>query len=79
MENKNLPNFNLIEKDPIFHSHFSDDLDVHHPLAYDSVDCDRCGHALHAFHNECMDCWFEFTEEKCNLCKDCFFDLYNEY
>jgi len=30
-----------------------------HPLAYEQVNCKRCGELLHAANNECMQTWVE--------------------
>lgn len=58
-------------KEPIIHSHITDGLEENHPLAYDSVYCDKCKkEMLHCFNNECMQTWFE--TDKGNFCTKCY-------
>lgn len=55
--------------DPIIHTHESDCLEAHHPLAYVNLCCDRCGVLVHAGNNECMRTWVEY--KAFTLCGAC--------
>lgn len=57
-------------KEPIIHSHLSDELEEAHPRAYDAVFCDLCNEMLHASNNECMQTWVEWYD--LNICFTCF-------
>lgn len=60
---------NPLEDEPLIHSHVADSLPDDHPLAFESVKCDSCGVTVHAFNNECMRTWIEFSDG--NLCAQC--------
>ena len=55
--------------EPLIRSHVTDVLPEDHPLAYEQVDCDRCGTIIHAGNNECMTTWIEWGPYK--LCGEC--------
>jgi len=60
-----------VPSEPNIHSHITDVLDDSHPLAYETVYCDKCRSAmLHAANNECMQTWIETG--KGNFCTHCF-------
>ena len=67
MERKNA---HFFSKEPLIHSHITDELPDDHPLAQKSVYCSRCLVMLHAVNNECMQTWFE--TEYGNFCTKCF-------
>lgn len=58
------------DDEPLIHSHLTDRLPDEHPLANESVDCDRCRALLHACNNECMQTWFETAAG--NFCTECY-------
>jgi hypothetical protein len=59
--------------EPLIHSHITDELPDAHPLAYKTVDCDKCDVMVHASNNECMQTWVE--SGKGNYCLACFVSL----
>jgi len=46
-------------EEPRIHSHITDALPDDHALAYEMVDCEKCGVMVHASNNECMQTWIE--------------------
>ena len=57
-------------KEPIIHSHITDCLPDDDERAWDSINCEKCGEALHSIPNECMQTWIE--TEFGNYCTTCF-------
>jgi len=64
-------------KEPIIHSHISDELHPDSELlkklkesGNDGIYCDKCGKMLCDFNSECMETWFE--TDYGNYCTDCF-------
>ena len=60
----------IMEIEPLIHSHITDCLPDDHPLCYETVSCDKCGVMVHAGNNECMQTWFETDQG--NFCSKCF-------
>ena len=61
-------------KEPVIHSHITDELPEDHPLAYKQLYCDKCPDTLvHAFNNECMQTWVETRSG--NYCLKCFSEI----
>ena len=60
----------LQSDEPVIHSHMDDVLPKHHPLAYETVSCIKCGEMLHAGNNECMQTWVELRGK--TFCITCF-------
>lgn len=66
--------------EPLIHSHREDCLPTDHPLAHETVFCDKCGDMVHAANNECMDTWVELPDKDTittvpiygNFCLRCF-------
>lgn len=56
--------------DPILHSFVTDSLPPSHPLAQESVGCDRCAKGIHGLPNETMSTWVETAVG--NYCLPCF-------
>lgn len=63
--------------EPLIHSHLSDVLADHHPLAHQNVHCFRCKDLVHASNNECMKTWVEVLHGR-PLCGKCFAPLLAE-
>ena len=63
-------------REPLIHSHITDELLDDHPLAFKTVDCEKCGVMVHASNNECMQTWVETGEG--NYCLRCFAKLTGE-
>lgn len=50
-------------KEPLIHSHITDELEEDHPWAYTCVYCDTCGRMVHCANNECMQTWVEYQQK----------------
>ncbi len=59
-----------LEQEPQVHSHINDGLPTRHPMAWCSVACKKCGAALHAGNNECLQTWVEMGRG--SFCARCF-------
>lgn len=58
-----------MNKEPICHSHITDELPSDHPWAFWQVCCVDCGDLVHAGNNECMTTWFEWKDHAhCGRC-----------
>lgn len=65
-------------REPIIHSHITDELPEDHPLSHESIECDKkgCVREFHCWNNECMSTWIETGRG--NYCFQCFVDILKE-
>ncbi len=59
----------LMDGEPVIHSHHTDVLHYSHNLARESVNCIICGVLVHADNNECMQTWIEYKGK--GICSKC--------
>jgi hypothetical protein len=63
-------------KEPLIHSHITDELPDSDPSAFTTIYCKSCNVMVHAFNNECMQTWIESGAG--NYCLKCFAALPHE-
>ena len=66
----------MYNREPLFHSEITDDLDDNHPLVHEQVEYLNCKKLVHAFNNENMDSWMETGLGA--LCLPCFYTAVEE-